>query len=1363
MSEITAGVFFSNLFGAAASAANAGTNTQDVVGTAVGIGQAVQGGVSLIAGNIDSLAKPLGGAGLLLGVAGLVANYQNIHDDLAAKRNPAASDLVGAIGNVASFVGSALVLASVGETLVIPIAAVGAAAGAVQLVASATGYRVDVNGIASQVQLTASEWAQAASQLETLNSNPSVLSSALSSAGINPGATNTFLVPLTDMNGNVVGFQPETPTGSLQLGDGITQYTFSGGTTFQQQASSYVDPTTGLTNYVINPLAAWTIPQANGSVATLNLSSNGGYQSSITNSAGAITQQLHVGVTAAESNGITTTTRTYSSNLGGQQNTLQEQISVNGNTAADTSTVFNSDGSISYTEKKSSTSGIVTSDIIDANINASLAVAGDNVVLNGAAGDIVSAYGRNDVLNGNNAQFSIASSATVSVNGNGNTITGGTSTQIAVAGNANTIRASNDSVTIGSNDTGNNIFGSGTTVNAGSGDTFGVYGSSNLVTESDGSGVWLNGNSNTVRTSGAGASVTIGSNDTGNNIFGSGTTVNAGSGDTFGVYGSSNLVTESDGSGVWLNGNSNTVRTSGAGASVTIGSNDTGNNIFGSGTTVNAGSGDTFGVYGSSNLVTESDGSGVWLNGNSNTVRTSGTGASVTIGSNDTGNNIFGSGTTVNAGSGDTFGVYGSSNLVTESDGSGVWLNGNSNTVRTSGAGASVTIGSNDTGNNIFGSGTTVNAGSGDTFGVYGASDIVNAGGNTSVWIGGNGQSASVAQDNHVNFTGLGGTVTEQDNSRVDVAGNEVTLNVGSNDLAGLSGSGNTANITGNGTSLWIGGNGSNASAAQDDHVNVSGAAGIVNEIDNSRVDIRGSGLTINAGYQDLLGIAGSANSIAAGAGDTVALDGQQNKVTLSYGKVYANNNNQFTLSGSFNSVTTGNGAVSALWGDDNIISSGSNARVDVSGVGNDIYSGAGSIIGVIGGDNAVESSNVTVYVADNSNVEIWGSNDIIYGGVNSRIILAGGSNTVYGAQGAAVGISGGADNNSVSVGSQGFVNIGSSHNSVTTGVGSTVITTLGSATGNVVNAGSGSTVRNSISAPPYPSQTLPNTSQPAATQIITNPYANIPYVYVNTNVPPSAFWQSVVNTTTAQGPAYYPFIPSADDPTVGVPIPATSSSSDPIILNLSGGPVQTTSLSGSTTTFDMQNNGQQVQTAWGTAGEGYLVYDPNDAGNSATVTQDSQLVGGFDQLQALAQQADGSSTGSLNATDALWNSLKVWVDTTGTGQFQSGELYSLSQLGITSIDLDGTQVNQNSNGNQILVDSTFTYTNGRTGDIAAVNLMYNAGAAQPASTATAGLAEIQLNRLIASMASYGVDGTGEAVTGLAQATPESMLAVAAH
>jgi hypothetical protein len=135
-----------------------------------------------------------------------------------------------------------------------------------------------------------------------------------------------------------------------------------------------------------------------------------------------------------------------------------------------------------------------------------------------------------------------------------------------------------------------------------------------------------------------------------------------------------------------------------------------------------------------------------------------------------------------------------------------------------------------------------------------------------------------------------------------------------------------------------------------------------------------------------------------------------------------------------------------------------------------------------------------------------------------------------------------------------------------------------------------------------------------------------------------------------------------------------------------------------------MQNNGQQVQTGWAKAGEGILVYDPSQTNN---VTDDTDLVAGYNALDQLA----GASSGELTASNPLWEDLKVWVDATGTADFASGSLFTLDQLGITSIDLGATQTNINSNGNTILAEAMFAFANGSTGQIAGINLAYNPSA----------------------------------------------------
>ena len=185
----------------------------------------------------------------------------------------------------------------------------------------------------------------------------------------------------------------------------------------------------------------------------------------------------------------------------------------------------------------------------------------------------------------------------------------------------------------------------------------------------------------------------------------------------------------------------------------------------------------------------------------------------------------------------------------------------------------------------------------------------------------------------------------------------------------------------------------------------------------------------------------------------------------------------------------------------------------------------------------------------------------------------------------------------------------------------------------------------------------------------------------------------------------------------------------DPVILNLQGLSVQTQGVFDSIAQFDMQNAGQKNQTGWATAGEGMLFYDPY---HTNTIQSESDLVGGFAALNAL----DVNHDSKLDAGDGTWQDLKVWVDPTGTGTFQSNQLFSLDQLGIASIDLHVQHLNQDNHGNTLLDTSTFTWANGTQGQIAGVDLasLPNGG---HSSTGPTPVAATSLHQLISAMAAF--------------------------
>lgn len=216
------------------------------------------------------------------------------------------------------------------------------------------------------------------------------------------------------------------------------------------------------------------------------------------------------------------------------------------------------------------------------------------------------------------------------------------------------------------------------------------------------------------------------------------------------------------------------------------------------------------------------------------------------------------------------------------------------------------------------------------------------------------------------------------------------------------------------------------------------------------------------------------------------------------------------------------------------------------------------------------------------------------------------------------------------------------------------------------------------------------------------------------------------------------------DDNSVG----SDNSSGDPIVLSLSGHDVTTSSLSDSKASFDMLNSGGTEKTAWVTAGEGLLVFNEKTAG---VVSSDSDLVQGFGALKLL----DSNQDGALNASDAAWEQLKVWVDKTGTAQFDSGSLYSLDQLGITSIKLDATAVSLNSSGNTILDQSHYTKNDGTSGAIDGVSLVFNIN--NTASTTA------QADQLVSAMAAYNAQSQPSVLSENEDPLHGQQILVAAH
>ena len=157
-----------------------------------------------------------------------------------------------------------------------------------------------------------------------------------------------------------------------------------------------------------------------------------------------------------------------------------------------------------------------------------------------------------------------------------------------------------------------------------------------------------------------------------------------------------------------------------------------------------------------------------------------------------------------------------------------------------------------------------------------------------------------------------------------------------------------------------------------------------------------------------------------------------------------------------------------------------------------------------------------------------------------------------------------------------------------------------------------------------------------------------------------------------------------------------------PLMLDLDGHGVQTLGLANGVR-FDIGNTGTAVSTGWVAPGDGLLVLDRNHNGviddggelfGSGTVLADgSRAADGFVALATL----DANHDGAINALDAGFNTLQVWVDANSDGRTQAGELRGLGGLGITALHLDAAATSGVDNGNLVGLTSRYDRADGST------------------------------------------------------------------
>jgi LysM repeat protein len=182
----------------------------------------------------------------------------------------------------------------------------------------------------------------------------------------------------------------------------------------------------------------------------------------------------------------------------------------------------------------------------------------------------------------------------------------------------------------------------------------------------------------------------------------------------------------------------------------------------------------------------------------------------------------------------------------------------------------------------------------------------------------------------------------------------------------------------------------------------------------------------------------------------------------------------------------------------------------------------------------------------------------------------------------------------------------------------------------------------------------------------------------------------------------------------------------DPLLLDLGNG-IMTSSYQSSGVLFNVDHSGTLHQTGWATSGTGMLVL-PDANGQVTSMSQIfSPYFGGtagtnggpgsapFSSGVAALASLDSNHDGVIDASDPIFSQLRVWVNSTGAG---TGQLLTLAQLGITSINLKATGTRQIDNGNIVTAVGSFV-RNGQSQKMEDVDFVANPAGSTFSTSAT--------------------------------------------
>ncbi len=176
-----------------------------------------------------------------------------------------------------------------------------------------------------------------------------------------------------------------------------------------------------------------------------------------------------------------------------------------------------------------------------------------------------------------------------------------------------------------------------------------------------------------------------------------------------------------------------------------------------------------------------------------------------------------------------------------------------------------------------------------------------------------------------------------------------------------------------------------------------------------------------------------------------------------------------------------------------------------------------------------------------------------------------------------------------------------------------------------------------------------------------------------------------------------------------------TVADTDPIVLDGGGDGVR---IGVGQIDFDLDADGVAERLPWTASTDPVLVLDRNGDGRIANGTELFTLTAQSAGARPALATLDSNGDGKLDATDKQWSALRLWADRNQDAYASAGELSSLTDLGIQSINL--APISGSVAGQTNVKGVVATYTNGTTRTLWDVDLSPQAPSGKPLTTSYA-------------------------------------------